>query len=71
MKQKISKARETVEKRNQLDGMILEVEKTVKENKDKLEAADVNQLNKLLKKQNKHSKIMLKMQKNCKKQLMS
>jgi len=35
------KAKETVEKRNRLDGMILEVEKTLKENKDKLEAADV------------------------------
>ena len=31
------KAKETVEKRNSLDGIILEVEKTLKENKDKLE----------------------------------
>jgi molecular chaperone DnaK len=35
------KARETIEKRNKLDGIILEVEKTLKENKDKLEEADV------------------------------
>lgn len=35
------KAKETVEKRNKLDAMILEVEKTIKENKEKLEAADV------------------------------
>ncbi len=31
------KAREAVEKRNNLDGMILEVEKTISENKDKLD----------------------------------
>ncbi|MDR3550751.1 MAG: molecular chaperone DnaK [Candidatus Babeliales bacterium] len=35
------KAREVVEKRNKLDSMILEAEKTVSENKEKLEAADV------------------------------
>ncbi|CAF1151537.1 unnamed protein product, partial [Rotaria magnacalcarata] len=35
------KAKETVEKRNKLDAMILEVEKTIKENKDKLAEADV------------------------------
>jgi molecular chaperone DnaK len=35
------KARETVEKRNKLDAMILEVEKTIKENKEKLAEADV------------------------------
>ncbi len=35
-------ARETVEKRNHLDGLILQVEKTVRENKDKLDAAEVS-----------------------------
>jgi molecular chaperone DnaK len=35
------KARETVEKKNQLDSTIIQVEKTVTENKDKLDAADV------------------------------
>lgn len=34
-------AKETVEKRNQLDGMILQVEKTVQENKEKLPADEV------------------------------
>ena len=32
------KAREAVEKRNHLDGLILEVEKTLSENKDKLDS---------------------------------
>ena len=41
MKQEDKKARETIEKRNKLDGMILEVEKTLKENKEKLDADDV------------------------------
>lgn len=35
------RAKDTVEKRNKLDAMILEVEKTIKENKDKLAEADV------------------------------
>ncbi len=35
------KAREAVEKKNRLDGLILEIEKTLNENKDKLEASDV------------------------------
>lgn len=35
------KAKEAVEKRNRLDGMILEVEKTIKENKEKLDPADI------------------------------
>jgi len=35
------KARETVEKRNRLDGLVLEVEKTLKEHSDKLEADDI------------------------------
>jgi len=39
--QEDKKAREAVEKRNKLDGIILEVEKTLNENKDKLEAADI------------------------------
>jgi molecular chaperone DnaK len=36
------KARETIEKRNQLDGTIMQVEKTIEENKDKI-AADEKQ----------------------------
>ena len=35
------KARDTVEKKNQLDSTIMQVEKTVKENKEKLEEADI------------------------------
>jgi molecular chaperone DnaK len=35
------KAREVVEKRNKLDGMILEIEKSISENKDKLDSAEV------------------------------
>lgn len=35
------KLRETVEKRNQLDGTILQVEKTVKENKEKLTSEEI------------------------------
>ena len=35
------KARETVEKRNRLDGLILDIEKTVNENVEKLPAEDV------------------------------
>lgn len=35
------KAKDTIEKRNRLDGLILEIEKTLKENKDKLPEADV------------------------------
>lgn len=35
------KAKEAIEKRNKLDGMILEIEKTLKENKEKLPIADV------------------------------
>jgi len=35
------KAKDTIEKRNKLDSMILEVEKTIKENKEKLAEADV------------------------------
>jgi molecular chaperone DnaK len=42
------KAKETVEKRNRLDSIILEVEKTLKENRDKLEAADVEATEKAL-----------------------
>jgi len=37
-------ARETVEKRNHLDGLILQVEKTVRENKEKLDAAEVTKV---------------------------
>lgn len=35
------KAKEAVEKRNRLDGMILELEKTIKENKEKLDEAEI------------------------------
>lgn len=35
------KARETVEKRNKLDGMILEIEKSITENKDKLSEDEI------------------------------
>jgi molecular chaperone DnaK len=35
-------AKETVEKRNRLDGMIFEIEKTIRENKEKLNAADIS-----------------------------
>ena len=35
------KAKDAVEKRNRLDGMIMELEKTIKENKDKLEESEV------------------------------
>lgn len=35
------KVRETIEKRNKLDGLILEIEKTIQENKEKLNADDV------------------------------
>lgn len=35
------KAKEAVEKRNRLDGMILEIEKTLKDNREKLQEADI------------------------------
>ena len=35
------KLKETVEKKNRLDGLILDIEKTLAENKDKLEEADI------------------------------
>jgi len=35
------KTKETIEKRNKLDGAILEIEKTLSENKEKLEQADI------------------------------
>ncbi len=38
------KARETVEKRNHLDSLIISIEKTIKENKEKLEAAEVTEV---------------------------
>jgi len=38
------KAREAVEKRNNLDGLILQLEKTLKDNKEKLEEAEVKDL---------------------------
>lgn len=39
--QEDKKAREVIEKRNKLDGLIFDVEKTLNENKDKLSAEDV------------------------------
>lgn len=42
--------REAVEKRNHLDGLILQVEKTVRENKDKLDAAEVTKVEEALEK---------------------
>lgn len=41
-------ARETVEKRNHLDGLILQVEKTLKEHKDKIDAAEVTKVEQAL-----------------------
>ena len=38
------KARDTIEKRNKLDSIILEVEKTLSENKDKVDAAEVEKV---------------------------
>lgn len=38
------KARDAVEKRNNLDGLILQLEKTLKDNKEKLDAQEVTQL---------------------------
>lgn len=41
-------ARETVEKRNHLDGLILQVEKTIREHKEKLDAAEVTKVEQAL-----------------------
>lgn len=41
-------ARETVEKRNHLDGLILQVEKTLVDNKDKIDAAEVTKVEQAL-----------------------
>lgn len=43
-------AREAVEKKNHLDGLILQVEKTLKENKEKLEAQEVSNVEAALEK---------------------
>jgi molecular chaperone DnaK len=43
------KLRETVEKRNKLDGLILDIEKTLNENKDKLPAEEVTKVEDALK----------------------
>lgn len=42
------KLRETIEKRNKLDGLILDIEKTLAENKEKLEAAEVTKVEEAL-----------------------
>lgn len=39
------KAKETVEKRNKLDGLVFDIERTVSENKDKLDAQEVEKVN--------------------------
>jgi molecular chaperone DnaK len=44
------KAREAVEKRNQLDSAILEVEKTLRENKEKLSAEEITSMEKAIEK---------------------
>ena len=43
-------AREAVEKRNHLDGLILQVEKTIQENKDKIDAAEISKVEQALEK---------------------
>lgn len=42
------KLRETIEKRNKLDGLILDIEKTLAENKEKLEAEEVTKVEEAL-----------------------
>lgn len=42
--QEDKKAREAVEKRNSLDGLILQLEKTLKDNKEKLETSEIAEL---------------------------
>lgn len=59
--------RETIEKRNHLDGLILQVEKTLKENKDKLDAEEVKKVEQALEK----AKTTLKEQENNKAALQS
>ncbi|MBI2774917.1 molecular chaperone DnaK [Candidatus Dependentiae bacterium] len=44
------KARETIEKKNRLDGLILEIERSLKENKEKIQASDVENVEKELEK---------------------
>ncbi|HEX2978053.1 MAG TPA: molecular chaperone DnaK [Candidatus Babeliales bacterium] len=44
------KARETIEKKNRLDGLILEIERSLKENKEKIQAGDVENVEKELEK---------------------
>ncbi len=44
------KAREAVEKRNSLDGLVLQLEKTLKESKEKLDAQEVSELEAALEK---------------------
>lgn len=46
--QEDKKQKEVVEKRNKLDSMILEIEKTLKDNKEKLQEADVTNLQQAL-----------------------
>lgn len=54
------KRREAIEKRNNLDNMIVQVEKTLSENKDKLPIADVNTVEKALE----EAKVVLKEKEN-------
>jgi len=50
------KAKEAIEKRNRLDGMVMELEKTIKDNKDKLEESEVKSVEEAIEK----AKIALK-----------
>lgn len=50
------KAREAIEKRNRLDGIILEVEKTVRENKEKLPAEEISKVETAIEKAKKELK---------------
>lgn len=50
------KAKESVEKRNKLDGLVFDIERTVSENKDKLDAQEVEKVNAAVE----HAKTVLK-----------
>lgn len=50
------KAREVIEKRNRLDGLILEIEKSINENKDKISETDVQSVQSALEKAKKDLK---------------
>ena len=54
------KKREAIDKRNSLDSMIMSIEKTIKENKEKLPIAEVNNVEKALE----EAKLVLKEKEN-------